>query len=154
MSILTLVMCVHDTCTWCLQRSEVSMDCLERASEDWEYRKLNPSPLQEQQVLLTAEPSSSPLINFWKQYSLNIIKHRKIPTENFTIKLNGPDSKIHEDMIDRPARLQGSCKISELLRVQQSKSKVRVGKQYFTSFALPDLTSFLPGLVRCFLALT
>ena len=60
-------------CTWVVQRAEEGIRCPRTEVADgcelpcW-CQELNPSPLQEQPVLLTTEPSLQPLGDFLKAY--------------------------------------------------------------------------------------
>lgn len=70
MSILPVGLYVHYMCTWVPQKSEKSikspgtkvMDGCDPPRGFW---KLNLSPLREQQVLLTGEPSVQPLTEYF-----------------------------------------------------------------------------------------
>jgi hypothetical protein len=61
MFVLPACMSVHHMCAWCLRKPEDS-DPLEKVftvsgEPSWRCWELNPGPLEEQPVLLTAEPS-------------------------------------------------------------------------------------------------
>jgi hypothetical protein len=73
MDVLPACMYMNHTHSWCLWKSEEGSVAYGSVTDDCEppYRcwELNPGPLQEQQVLLAAEPSLQPHSFFFKMGS-------------------------------------------------------------------------------------